>query len=268
MAYADTAEPEILAPEVTKRTNYTFAVTVTDEAGATATDTVTITVRPPMLEGDTLSDEQRNGVDDSDAEQSPDSGDDSSEANGGGSGGDAGDSESDDSNTDDADSETSRDAIAQAVFESSFDSLGAEDAAAVEEFYLRQPDGEWDPSTVKTRDQLAQERYGTDFDELGFDGRVDVQEAFDAQFGDTGGELSKDEISQAKWDRDFANLSDESAGQITELYNRQPWINEDNEHMPTREQWAYRMYDGADLSDLTREQRLEVERRYNSVFVD
>jgi hypothetical protein len=278
MAYADTAEAEILAPEVTKRTNYTFAVTVTDEAGATATDTVTITVRPPMLEGDTLSDDQRNGVDDSDTEQSPESSDDSSEANGGGSDGDAGDSGSndssaedsgsDDSSADDADSETSRDDIAQTVFGSSFDSLGAEDAAAVEEFYLRHPDGDWDPSTVKTRDELAQERYGTDFDELGFDGRVDVQEAFDAQFGDTGGDVSKDEITQAKWPGyNFSDASAETAGQITELYDRQPWADKETQQVRTREQLAHRLYD-AGPSKLTRDQRLEVERRYNNQFAN
>lgn len=270
MAHADTSTAYVLAPEVTKPVEYTYMLTVTDEAGATDTDTVTITVRSPELDGHTLEKKTEtednateNGTDDGERTPNPDDG----AGDSGGSDAGDGDSGGSDAGDGDASAETSRDDIAQSVYGEDFDVLGPEEAATVEEFYMRQPDGDWDLSSVKTRDELAREKYDKEFDRLGFDARVDVQETFDAQFGDTGGELTKDEISKAKWwGYAFEDLSNESAGQITEMYDRQPW-DLDRKHVPTREQLAFRFYD-ADLDELTREQRLHVERRYNNYYLD
>lgn len=255
---ANTATPEFFPPEARQNTALTFEVTVTDEDGAAATDTVTVFVEESDDSDDRTTENDSDDGNQTDVDDTPESNDGNQTAE---NGSDAGD------DTDSA--KVSNDTIAQATFGSNFESLSTEDAATVYELYLRQPDGEWDPSSAKTREDLAQEKYNDSFENLGFDARVDVQEDFDAQFGDTGGARTKDEISQAKWGHDFRNLSADSAVQITELYDRQPWINQDNEHMPTREQLAYRIY-GTDYDDplggLTREQRLDVEYRYNAQF--
>lgn len=259
---ADTATPKFFPPESKLNTQLTFEVTVTDSNGTSATDTVVITVTESEDDDEetkTNASEDENQTADGNqtAEDDSETGDDSTVDDGG-------------SDADDGASEkVSNDTIAQATFGTDFEELNAEDAATVYELYLRQPDGDWDPESVQTREELAQETYGDSFENLSFEARVDVQESFDAQFGDTGGALSKDEISQAKWGHDFHNLSVDSAGQIVELYDRQPWVNEDNEHMPTRGQLAYRIYDtsyDAPLEGLTREQRLDIERRYNAQF--
>ncbi|MDS0299987.1 pkd domain protein [Halogeometricum sp. S1BR25-6] len=271
---ADTATPKFFPPESKLNTQLTFEVTVTDADGASATDTVVVTVtesRDDDKEEPTNASEDGNqtDVDDADSDGGQTAEDDSETSDD--STVDDGDSTVDDgdSDADDTSAKASNDTIAQATFGSDFDELSTEDAATVYELYLRQPDGDWDPASVQTREELAQEKYGDSFENLGFDARVDVQESFDAQFGDTGGALSKDEISQAKWGHDFRNVSVDSAGQIVELYDRQPWVNEDNKHMPTRGQLAYRIYDTSyddPLDGLTREQRLDIERRYNAQF--
>ena len=257
---ANTATPEFFAPESQLRTELTFEVTVTDEDGATATDTVTIHVRESRSSDDHETDaNESDDGDGTDVEDSPGADDD-----GAADGDDGSDGRSDDS------TETTRDDIAQAKFGADYDDLNAEDAATVYELSVRH-DGDWDASTVQTRDELAQEMYGVDFDDLGAN-RSAVQEAFDTQFGDTGGPISKSDISTAKWGDDdtYETLSNDSAGEITELYDRQPWAGDTGtEHVRTRKMWAHRLFGAdlhGDLDDLSRDQRLEVERRYNAQF--
>jgi hypothetical protein len=167
--------------------------------------------------------------------------------------------------------EKTRDDIAQAKYGADVDSLSTAEAVVVEELYLRQPANEsWDPTGVRTRDEIATERYNESFDALDRDARVDVQETFDAQFGDTGANatFTRDEITQAKWGYNFSEISGESAGQVTELYDRQPWVDEeDPAEALTREQLANRRYD-SDLDDMSREERLELERTYHAQFAE
>jgi hypothetical protein len=251
---ANTSSPSFVAPDVAVWTDVVFELTVTDSNGATDNDTVVITVRSTSYP-DEETDSADNGGTESDTDDTTDT--EQSES------------------TDDSDTSTwtekSRDDIAQSVFGSDFDSLDTEDAAFAEELYLRQPaDEDWDPADVRSREDIAQDRYNESFDELGFDAIVDVQSTFDEQFGDTGGDgtHTKDEITQSKWGMNFTDLSAESAGQITELYDRQPWA-DDKElpHIRTREQWAFRLY-RSDLANLTREQRLTVEQRFHSQLTD
>ncbi|MFC6823898.1 PKD domain-containing protein [Halopelagius fulvigenes] len=246
----DTATASVVSPDVAVWTDVTFRVTVTDARGATDTANVTITVRSTEYEDETADTSADGSAEDESEETTASNSSDSSDAN--------------------ASATYSRDELSRAVFGSDFDALGTADAAAVEELYLRQPSGEWDPAEVRSRDEIARDRYNASFEELGFDARVDVQEAFDAQFDDTGenAAYSRDELAQAEWGYNFSELSPDSAAKITEMYDRQPFA-EDQElaHVRTRDQFARYLYD-SELGNLTREQRLDVERHYHDQFTE
>ena len=162
-----------------------------------------------------------------------------------------------------------RDEIARAKYDAPFSDLGAERAGQVEELYLRQPFANaTSPGEIRTRDELANERYESDFDGLDRNQTVDVQRAFDGQFGAAGseGEHSRDEISLAKYDYEFRNLSTETAGEMEELYNRQPFADGmDPEDVRTRAEIADDEY-GESLDELSRETRIEIENEYHEQF--
>ncbi len=168
--------------------------------------------------------------------------------------------------------EYTRDEIAMALFGQNASSLDATDAGTVEEVYLRQPFAEnVTLDDVQTRDQIAHDWYNESFDALNESSTIEVQDAFDAQFGDTGenATYSRDEISLAKYGLDFDPLSTETSGQVTELYNRQPFAEGlDPEQVYTREEFADMEYGTDDLVDLTRDQRLTVESLFHEQFAD
>ncbi|WP_136590991.1 PKD domain-containing protein [Salinigranum halophilum] len=164
-----------------------------------------------------------------------------------------------------------RDEISQAKYGDDFDELSTETARQVEELFLRQPFADGDgPVDVKTREELANDRYGEDFDDLSRETTIELQAEFDAQFGDAGAdaEYTRDEIAQAKYGDDFDELSTETAGQVEELYNRQPFAGDRTpSEVRTREEIAEANY-GAELGDLSRESRLAVEQAYHEQFAE
>jgi hypothetical protein len=249
----DTSTGAFVSPDVAVWTDVRFRLTVTDDDGASDTANVTITVRSTEYDD----------VDADDLDRSESNATGGEDATGG-----------DDAVAEPGRTESrtmTRDEISRALFGSSFESLGTDDAVFVEEVFLRQPsDDGWNPADVRSREEIARDRYDESFDGLGFEARVDVQEAYDAQFGDFGANAAytRDEISQAEWGYDFTELSAESAARITEIHDRLPFADgQELAHVRTREQFAFRLYD-ASLADLTREQRLAVERRYHEQFAD
>ncbi|MFU1782997.1 PKD domain-containing protein [Haloarcula japonica] len=163
-----------------------------------------------------------------------------------------------------------RDEIAQAKYGYDFDELSNETARQVEELYLRQPFAAGaQPTDVKTREEIAEDRYGEDFENLSRETTIEIQSDFDAQFGDTGdnAEYTRDEISRAKYyGYNFSELSTETAGQVEELYNRQPFADGlSPSDVQTREEIANEKY-GLDVDELSRETRIEVERTYHQQF--
>jgi uncharacterized membrane protein len=169
-----------------------------------------------------------------------------------------------------APTEYDRDAIAEEVYGTNFSALDATQAGVVEELYLRQPFAdERTLEEVQTRDDIAQERYGMAFDALNRSATVEVQDAFDAQFGDTGENATYDrtEIATAKYGLSFDALSIETAGEVTELFNRQPFAGDlEPADVQTREELAQAEYDVRRITELTREQRLDVEGLYDRQF--
>jgi len=164
-----------------------------------------------------------------------------------------------------------RDEISQAKYGDDFDELSTETARQVEELSLRQPFADGDgPVDVKTREELANDRYGEDFDDLSRETTIELQAEFDAQFGDAGAdaEYTRDEIAQTKYGDDFDELSTETAGQVEELYNRQPFAGDRTpSEVRTREEIAEANY-GDELGDLSRESRLAVEQAYHEQFAE
>jgi len=163
-----------------------------------------------------------------------------------------------------------RDEISQAKYGYNFSDLSTETAGQVEELYLRQPfDNGSNPEDVKTREEIAQNRYGEDFENLSRETTIEIQSDFDAQFDDTGAnaEYTRDEISRAKYyGYNFSELSAETAGQVEELHNRQPFAdNATPSEIKTREEISNSRY-GLDVDELNRETRLEVEQTYHQQF--
>ncbi|WP_336339647.1 PKD domain-containing protein [Haloarcula brevis] len=163
-----------------------------------------------------------------------------------------------------------RDEIAKAKYGYNFSELSNETARQVEELYLRQPFAKGaQPEDVKTREEIAEDRYGKDFGNLSRETTIEIQSDFDAQFGDTGANTTytRDEISRAKYyGYNFSELSTETAGQVEELYNRQPFADGISpSNIQTREEIANEKY-GLEGDELSRETRLELEQTYHEQF--
>ncbi|WP_373188865.1 hypothetical protein [Halolamina sp.] len=89
----------------------------------------------------------------------------------------------------------------------------------------------------------------------GDDGADDVDEKF-----------TLDEISQAKYGQDFADLSTETAGEVQAIYNRQPFP-EGTEPVDirTRDEIANDRYD-RDFDEVSRETTIEIQNDYDAQF--
>ena len=87
-------------------------------------------------------------------------------------------------------------------------------------------------------------------------------------------EYSRDDLTQAKYGQDFAEVSAETAGQVQAIYNRQPFpADAGPADVFTREEIAEWRYDGSfeesTLADeLTREQLVAVQNAYDAQFGD
>ncbi|MFD1599245.1 PKD domain-containing protein [Halobellus rarus] len=323
----ETRTPSFTAPSIdAERTNLTFVLTVRDDDGATATDTVSVTVsrraedsddgdhRPPSAEtgSDQTVSEDANVTLDATASSDPDGSIESyawTQTSGpnvtlsdtasasptftapsvdvvtdlsfevavtdheGGTDTDGVVVTVEPVTREDAfpdhDEAHTRGAIARAKYDANFSDLGTDRARQVEELYLRQPfANETPPGDVRTRDELANERYGNDFDGLNRNRTVDVQRAFDEQFGaaETESEYTRDDISLAKYGYRFSDLSTETAGEMEELYNRQPFADGITPgDVRTRIEIADDQY-GEPLDELSRETRLEIENEYHEQF--
>ncbi|AUV81394.1 hypothetical protein C2R22_06760 [Salinigranum rubrum] len=210
---ADTDTASFTAPSVDSPVRLTFEVTATDPGGASATDTVGVTVTP-------------------------------------------------------ADAPTyTRDEVAQATYGYDFDTLSTESAREIEELYLRQPyPTATAPDELRTREELSRERHAQSFDGLNRSETVGVQSAYDAQFGEDGdAPYTRDDIAQAKYGLNATELSTETAGQVEELYDRQPFAGLRPDAVRTREELSRAAY-GVDYAVLSRDSRLTIERRYDAQF--
>ncbi|MFO8115863.1 MAG: PKD domain-containing protein [Halorubrum sp.] len=106
-------------------------------------------------------------------------------------------------------------------------------------------------------------------------GSLTVEEDSDADDGDDGdaddgddgdGEFTLDEIAQAKYDRDFAELSTETAGEVQAIYNRQPFPEgTEPADIRTRDEIANDRY-GHDFDDVSRETTIEIQNDYDAQF--
>jgi len=81
----------------------------------------------------------------------------------------------------------SRDNISRALYDADFADLDAEQTGEVQAIYNRQPfpdDATLDE--IRTRDEITQDRYGLeyDYDDISRETKIEVQNAYDAQFGD------------------------------------------------------------------------------------
>jgi predicted nucleotidyltransferase len=104
---------------------------------------------------------------------------------------------------------------------------------------------------------------GDDSDE-GDDGD-DSDDGDDAEDG-ADEEFSLDEIAQAKYDHDFADLSTETAGEVQAIYNRQPFPEgTDPADIRTRDEIANDRY-GHDFDDVSRETTIEIQNDYDAQF--
>jgi PGF-CTERM protein len=93
-----------------------------------------------------------------------------------------------------------------------------------------------------------------------------VQSAYDAQFGESeAAAYTRDDITQAKYDYDFADVSAETAGEMEALYDRQPFAGSSPDEIRTREELSATTY-GVDHDDLSRDSRLTIERLYHAQF--
>ncbi|WP_435094464.1 COG1361 S-layer family protein [Halorubrum sp. N11] len=103
-------------------------------------------------------------------------------------------------------------------------------------------------------------------------GSLTVEEASDAgdgddsEAGDGGEEFALDEIAQAKYGHNFANLSTETAGEVRPIYNRQPFSEgTDPSDIHTRDEITNDRY-GYDFSDVSRETTIEIQNDYDAQF--
>ncbi|WP_431359057.1 CARDB domain-containing protein [Halovenus amylolytica] len=85
---------------------------------------------------------------------------------------------------------------------------------------------------------------------------------------ETSAEFSLDEISQAKYGLNFEELSEETMGQVQEIFDRQPFPEGTHpSDIRTREEIADDRY-GEDLSELSDETRAEIDADYKAQFTD
>ncbi|WP_435074303.1 hypothetical protein [Halorubrum sp. HHNYT27] len=78
-----------------------------------------------------------------------------------------------------------RDDISRAKYDVAFADLGAERAGEVQAIYNRQPfPGDVVLGEIRTRDEITNDRYGHDFIDLSRQTTIDIQNDYDAQFGD------------------------------------------------------------------------------------
>lgn len=168
----------------------------------------------------------------------------------------------------------SRDEISRAKYDLPFADMSAETAGQVEELFNRQPfaDG-MAPAALLTREEIAEGEHGESLSALGRDAIVSVEHRYHAQFacptGADGGEepYTREELSRAKWDWPYADLSVESTREIEELYLRQPFVDDaEPESVLTREQIAEEAH-GAAFDELDRTRRVEVQDRFDGQFV-
>jgi hypothetical protein len=109
---------------------------------------------------------------------------------------------------------------------------------------------------------------GDDGADDGDDGADDGDDGADD--GDAGDgadeEFTLDEIAQAKYDRDFADLSTETAGEVQAIYNRQPFPDGTGPaDIRTRDEIANDRY-GHDFDDVSRETTIEIQNDYDAQF--
>ncbi|MUW14149.1 hypothetical protein GJ633_05365 [Halorubrum sp. CBA1125] len=101
---------------------------------------------------------------------------------------------------------------------------------------------------------------GTDIDIV----RVHIEDI--AEEPTDGPKFTRDEIAQAKYGYDFAELSTETAGQVQAVYNRQPFPDGTQlEDLRTREEIATDGY-GHTFGDLSRETTIAVQNTYDAQF--
>jgi len=104
----------------------------------------------------------------------------------------------------------------------------------------------------------------------------DGEDADDGDDGDDGGEaddgdsadkeFTLDEIAQAKYGYDFANLSTETAGEVQAIYNRQPFPDGTKpDDIRTRDEITNDRY-GYDFDEVSRETTVEVQNDYDAQF--
>ncbi|RAW46972.1 hypothetical protein DQW50_00875 [Halorubrum sp. 48-1-W] len=165
--------------------------------------------------------------------------------------------------------EFTREDISQAKYGTDFGNLSVETAGEVLAISNRQPfpDGT-EPADIRTRDEITDDRYGYDFDELDRGTTIEVQNAYDEQFGSLPSDpaFGRDDIAQSKYGVDFGNLSAETAGEVQAIYNRQP-LPDGTEPVDvrTREQIAEDRH-GRSFDELGRGRIIEVQNAYDEQF--
>ena len=81
----------------------------------------------------------------------------------------------------------SRDNISRALYDADFTELDAEQTGEVQAIYNRQPfPDDVTPGEIRTRDEITKDRYGVqfDYDDISRGTKIEIQNAYDAQFGD------------------------------------------------------------------------------------
>ncbi|SFL06329.1 Nitrous oxidase accessory protein NosD, contains tandem CASH domains [Halogranum rubrum] len=175
----------------------------------------------------------------------------------------------------------SRDDIAQAKYGRDFDELSVETTGQVQAIFNRQPfPDDVSPADVETREEIAERLFDLSLDESDLSERLTreqlltVQNAYDEQFGSlpTDPAFSRDDIAQAKYDRDFDELSVETAGQVQAIFNRQSFpAGVSPADIETREEIAERLF-GVEVEEstlaevLTKERLADLQNRYDAQF--
>jgi hypothetical protein len=180
--------------------------------------------------------------------------------------------------------EITSEAVSQALYGTDAENLSGSQVMTVEDIRNRLADGESGTSVdeIRSLEEIIDEMYDRPFDELTNAELLEAQNAYDAQF-ETPMEnppYTRTEIARAvfpKFTGTYDDLSGESAVEVAELYNRQPFVeNVTASNVETREQVAERilgiaMPGGEKMGsttweDLTKEELLEVQAVYESQF--